>query len=60
MCIDNSEKVFDDLLEFIFSKAIKDHDFPLSQNVNANKALKSAVNEAYEAAVDIGVEGIKK
>jgi len=60
LCLDNSDKIFDDLIECIFSKSIEDHDFPLSHNVNACKALKSAVYEAYAAADDIGVEGIQK
>ncbi len=40
LCIDNSDKIFDDSLDCIFSKSIEDHDFPLSQNVNACTALK--------------------
>ncbi len=37
LCIDYSDKIFDDFLECIFSKSIEDHDLPLSQNVNACK-----------------------
>ncbi len=60
LCIDNLDKIFDDSLEYIFRKSIEDHDFPLSQNFNAYTALKSAVDEVYVAADDIGVKGIQK
>ncbi len=59
LCIDNSDKIFDDSMEYIFSKSIKDHHFPLSQNINSCKPLKSAVDEAYSASDDIGIEGIQ-
>ncbi len=58
--IDNSDKIFDVSLECIFSKSIEDHDFPLSQNINACTGLKSAVDEACAATDDIGVEVIQK
>ncbi len=39
LCLDNFNKIFDDLVECMFGKPIEDHDFPLSQNVNACRVL---------------------
>ncbi len=60
LCLDNLDEIFDKLIESILSTSIEDHDFLLSQNFNACKALKSAVYEEFAAADDVGVEWIQK
>ncbi len=47
-------------LESLFSEAINDSEFPQRFTVDARSALKGTVDDCYQMADDIGVEGIKK